>query len=113
MNLYIAAIHTLALLNGQELGFVYSIVDTVTLFNLSGVDNSRYRSVPGIVWVLTTSLSGIAYWINLLYMLVYSPPIQQVVPVHPTGAVPAGTFKPSGAIMLPPARSRWQKKNKQ
>lgn len=113
-NLYVGVLHWIILINATKT-HGESIVDGVTMMNLCGVDNRSYTTtIMGMVWVVVASLAGVIYWGRLLWIMVQHPPLQQVLPVFPSapGPLPAGTYEPSGKVLVAPARHRWRPQHK-
>lgn len=107
-NAYVALIHVMALLNGQE-GILLALVDSVLVFHLHGVSHSvyYYQNAWGLCWLWTTSTLAMGFWMSVLYTFVEQRRIQRIIPTFPTGNVP--TVHSPGRSLLPPPR---QKKTK-
>lgn len=86
LNVYIVSLFVLFALNPIE-----SVVDTVILFNLRGIQNVEYRqTVGGEVWMIGCCLWSMVFWAHLMWRFIQQlPSIQRIVPEYPTG-IPRG-----------------------
>lgn len=102
---YPVTLHLLALLNNHGV-YVVALVDTISLFNLGGVNTLEYRTPEGALWIALTSLLGIGYWIVLLAHTAkrLGGSTIQHYPLDPSVLLSGQPV--TGHAMLPPVRNK-------
>lgn len=100
----------MSIITNPQQSFASCLVDSTLLLTMNGVRGSYADDWLATTWLFVVALSGIVFWMWVLYHFIQQRTTQKVIPVYPPGKVPTIGASGPGRSMLPPPRKSWNQK---